>query len=101
MALRQQIRFCRAPDGARIAVATMGTGTPLVRATHWLSHVEFDARSPVWIHWLRELSSGRTYIRYDQRGCGDIQDEARHPVLPERRGDGGAHTGLPRGGRDQ
>jgi pimeloyl-ACP methyl ester carboxylesterase/DNA-binding CsgD family transcriptional regulator len=48
----------------------MGTGTPLVRATHWLSHVEFDARSPVWIHWLRELSSGRTYIRYDQRGCG-------------------------------
>jgi pimeloyl-ACP methyl ester carboxylesterase/DNA-binding CsgD family transcriptional regulator len=48
----------------------MGKGPPLLRATHWLSHVEFDARSPVWAHWLRELSRDHTYIRYDQRGCG-------------------------------
>jgi pimeloyl-ACP methyl ester carboxylesterase/DNA-binding CsgD family transcriptional regulator len=32
--------------------------------------LEFDARSPVWTHWLRELSRDNTYIRYDQRGCG-------------------------------
>jgi pimeloyl-ACP methyl ester carboxylesterase len=69
-ASEQQIRFCKAPDGARIAVATMGKGPPLVRATHWLSHVEFDGRSPVWAHWLRELSRENTYVRYDQRGCG-------------------------------
>ena len=67
---QQEIRFCKAPDGARIAVATMGKGRPLLRATHWLSHVEFDGRSPVWAHWLRELSREHTYIRYDQRGCG-------------------------------
>jgi pimeloyl-ACP methyl ester carboxylesterase/DNA-binding CsgD family transcriptional regulator len=70
MTADQQIRFCKARDGARIAVGTMGKGPPLVRATHWLSHVEFDARSPVWVHWLRELSRDHTYIRYDQRGCG-------------------------------
>jgi pimeloyl-ACP methyl ester carboxylesterase/DNA-binding CsgD family transcriptional regulator len=41
-----------------------------VRATHWLSHVGYDDRSPVWAHWLRELSREHTYIRYDQRGSG-------------------------------
>ena len=68
--IQQQIRFCQAGDGGRVAVATVGTGPPLLRAGHWLSHVEHDACSPVWIHWLRELSREHTYIRYDQRGCG-------------------------------
>ena len=68
--IRQQIRFCKAEDGARIAMATLGTGPPLLRTAHWLSHVEFDARSPVWMHWLRELSRDHTYVRYDQRGSG-------------------------------
>jgi pimeloyl-ACP methyl ester carboxylesterase len=35
-----------------------------------LSHLEFDLRSPVWQHWLRELSRDHTYVRYDERGCG-------------------------------
>jgi len=49
--------------------------SPLLRAGHWLSRVELDARSPVWMHWLRELSRGLTYIRYDQRG-GGLSDAA-------------------------
>ncbi len=69
-ALKQQIRFCSARDGARIAVASVGKGPPLLRATHWLTHVDFDGRSPLGAQWVRELSRGRTYIRYDQRGCG-------------------------------
>jgi hypothetical protein len=48
----QHIRFCKSRDGARIAVATLGRGPPLLRTAHWLSHVEHDARSPVWTHWL-------------------------------------------------
>lgn len=67
---RQQVRFCTAPDGTRIAVASIGSGPPLVRAAHWLSHVEHDLASPVWRPWLRELARGHTYVRYDQRGCG-------------------------------
>jgi pimeloyl-ACP methyl ester carboxylesterase/DNA-binding CsgD family transcriptional regulator len=66
----QHIRFCKSRDGAQIAMAAIGRGPPLVRAAHWLSHVEHDARSPVWTHWLAELSREHTYIRYDQRGCG-------------------------------
>src|SRR5262245_34012465 len=69
-AIKQQIRFCATDGGDRIAVATVGKGPPLLRAGHWLSHVELDAGSPVWAHWLRELSRGHTYVRYDQRGCG-------------------------------
>ena len=68
--LRQHVRFCTTRDGARVAVATLGKGPPLVRAAHWLSHLEFDLRSPVWRHWLRELSRDHTLVRYDQRGCG-------------------------------
>jgi pimeloyl-ACP methyl ester carboxylesterase len=51
-------------------MASIGRGPPLLRTAHWLSHVEHDARSPVWAHWLQELSRDHTYIRYDQRGCG-------------------------------
>src|SRR6187431_1597095 len=70
MTLRQEVRFCTTADGTRIAVATIGSGPPLVRAAHWLSHVEHDLESPVWRPWLGELSQRHAYVRYDQRGCG-------------------------------
>lgn len=74
----QQIRFCRAHDGARIAYAATGTGPPLVKPANWLTHLEHDWNSPVWRHWLTDLGRTHTLIRYDERGCGlsdhDIDD---------------------------
>ena len=67
---RQEVRFCTAPEGARIAYAVHGNGPPLVRSATWLTHLEFDWESPVWRHWLKGLAEGRTVIRYDERGCG-------------------------------
>jgi pimeloyl-ACP methyl ester carboxylesterase len=67
---QQNLRFCTSADGTRIAIASIGSGPPLVRAAHWLSHVEHDHDSPVWGPWLAELSRNHTYLRYDQRGCG-------------------------------
>ncbi len=67
---RQSLRFCTAADGTRIAIASIGSGPPLLRAAHWLSHVEHDLHSPVWRPWLAELARDHQYIRYDQRGCG-------------------------------
>ena len=64
------IRFCTNSDGIRIAYATTGTGPALVRAAHWLTHVEFEGTSPVWRHWLAELSHNHTLVRYDGAGCG-------------------------------
>jgi pimeloyl-ACP methyl ester carboxylesterase len=66
----QEIRFCRTGDGTRLAYATSGTGPPLVKAANWLSHLDYDWESPVWRHWLAELSRRFRLIRYDERGCG-------------------------------
>jgi pimeloyl-ACP methyl ester carboxylesterase/DNA-binding CsgD family transcriptional regulator len=68
--MQQRIEFATAPDGARLAYATHGTGPPLVRAAHWLTHVEYDWQSPVWHPWLAALGARHTVLRYDERGCG-------------------------------
>jgi pimeloyl-ACP methyl ester carboxylesterase/DNA-binding CsgD family transcriptional regulator len=69
-AMSQQVGFVAARDGARLAYARLGEGPPLVRAAHWLSHLELDRWSPVWHDFISELSQGRTLIRYDERGTG-------------------------------
>ena len=38
----QEIRFCAASGGVRLAYATMGDGPPLVKAANWLSHLVHD-----------------------------------------------------------
>jgi pimeloyl-ACP methyl ester carboxylesterase/DNA-binding winged helix-turn-helix (wHTH) protein len=68
--LEQRIRFCTAPDGVRIAYGTSGAGPPLVKPANWLTHLEYDWESPVWRHWLHELSRDHTLVRYDERGSG-------------------------------
>jgi pimeloyl-ACP methyl ester carboxylesterase/DNA-binding CsgD family transcriptional regulator len=66
----QEVSFCTAPDGVRIAYAVHGSGPPLVRTATWLTHLEFDWESPVWRHWLVGLAERHTLVRYDERGCG-------------------------------
>jgi pimeloyl-ACP methyl ester carboxylesterase/DNA-binding CsgD family transcriptional regulator len=72
--LQQQIRFCRSFDGTRIAFAITGKGAPgvapLVRAPHWLTHLEYEWQSRIWRPWLTALSGGRSLVRMDERGCG-------------------------------
>jgi len=64
------IRFCTATDNTKIAVGTYGSGPPLVRAGTWLTHVEYDAASPLSAHWCEELAKRHRYVAYDGRGCG-------------------------------
>jgi len=66
----QQVRHCRAKDGTQLAWSRVGRGFPLVKAANWLNHLEFDWQSPVWRHWLLELTRQNTLIRYDERGNG-------------------------------
>lgn len=77
--LRQEIRFCTAGDGTRLAYASVGSGPPLLRAAHWITHLDHDWQSPVWHHWLLGLARNRTLIRYDERGCGlsdhDVEEQ--------------------------
>jgi pimeloyl-ACP methyl ester carboxylesterase/DNA-binding CsgD family transcriptional regulator len=74
----QDLRFCRSADGTRLAYAVHGSGPPLLLASCWLSHLEFDWQSPVWRHFLLDLGRFATVIRYDERGFGmsdwDVED---------------------------
>jgi pimeloyl-ACP methyl ester carboxylesterase len=66
----QTIKYCRAPDGVRLAYATSGSGPVLVKSGNWMNHLEYDWESPIWRHVLRGLSREHTLIRYDARGNG-------------------------------
>lgn len=68
--MNQQIRFCNSFDGTRIAYALTGTGPPLVKAHHWLTHLEYEIQSPLWRPWIEALSGDHTLVRMDQRACG-------------------------------
>jgi pimeloyl-ACP methyl ester carboxylesterase/DNA-binding CsgD family transcriptional regulator len=77
------VRFCTSRDGSRIAFATGGSGLPLVRAAHWLSHVDHERSCPLWGPWLRLLARRHTLIRYDGRGCG-LSDREPADFSPDR-----------------
>lgn len=66
----QDVRFCTSPDGVQIAYALVGSGPPLVKAPNWMSHLEYDWKSPVWRHLMQALARDHTLIRFDQRGNG-------------------------------
>ncbi|AHF88665.1 LuxR family transcriptional regulator (plasmid) [Rhizobium leguminosarum bv. trifolii WSM1689] len=69
-------------------MASCGQGQVILRAAHWLSHVDYDLESPVWRPWLQALSAHNRFVRYDPRGCGlsdrhvfDLSVEAWHADL--------------------
>jgi pimeloyl-ACP methyl ester carboxylesterase len=68
--MEQTIRFCTTDDGVRIAYATTGKGTPIVRPGHWLNHLEYEVKSPVSGHLIAGLSEQHRLVRYDARGTG-------------------------------
>ena len=84
---RQEIRFCRAPDGVRIAYAVHGSGPPLVVDSCWLSHLQYDWQSPVWRHYLDEWGRDHTVIRFDERGHGLSDRGVTDHSLQARLGD--------------
>jgi class 3 adenylate cyclase/pimeloyl-ACP methyl ester carboxylesterase len=68
--LKQEIRYCKAPDGVRLAYATVGHGPPMLKSAHWLGHLEYDWELPIARHLLLGLAKDHTLIRYDARGNG-------------------------------
>jgi class 3 adenylate cyclase/pimeloyl-ACP methyl ester carboxylesterase len=68
--LKQEIRYCRAPDGVRLAYATVGFGPPMLKSAHWLGHLEYDWEFPIYRRLLLGLAEDHTLVRYDARGNG-------------------------------
>jgi pimeloyl-ACP methyl ester carboxylesterase/DNA-binding winged helix-turn-helix (wHTH) protein len=69
-AFHQDIRFVTTPDGVRLAYASSGGGTPLVRSAHWMTHLDWDWRSATLGAAILALSASHRLIRYDGRGYG-------------------------------
>ena len=85
VAVPQEVTFCRTPDGVNLAVATSGSGMPVVKTANWLNHLEFDWQSPVWSPLFTLLSEKFRLVRYDERGTGlsdwDVQDISFEAVV--------------------
>ena len=68
--VRQRIHSLGTSDGVRLAWADASSGPLLIKASNWLTHLEYDWESPLWGHWLRFFSKHFRLVRYDERGCG-------------------------------
>jgi pimeloyl-ACP methyl ester carboxylesterase/DNA-binding winged helix-turn-helix (wHTH) protein len=79
----QDIGFAISDDGARIAYATSGAGPALLRAPHWMTHLEWDWRSLVYAPWIEGLSQRFRLIRYDGRNWG-LSDRGVAPSTLQR-----------------
>ncbi len=68
-----EITFCRTSDGVNLAVACAGQGMPLVRTSHWFTHVEHEWHNPFRASLLHFLTERFRLIRYDGR-CNGLSD---------------------------
>lgn len=66
----QEVRFCTARDGTRIAYGITGSGPPLVFPATWQTHLELDPTLLGYGHWIEGLSTHHTLIRGELRGAG-------------------------------
>lgn len=71
----QTVRYTSSVDDTQIAYAISGTGPPLMRAGHFLTHLEKDARNSVFRSSIEMFSAHHKLIRYDQRGTGLSQTD--------------------------
>ena len=70
---KQVIQYCATPDGVRIAYSVIGNGSPIVRPSHWLTHLEYDLKSPITLPMVLGMSRRHAFIRFDARGEGMSQ----------------------------
>jgi pimeloyl-ACP methyl ester carboxylesterase len=72
----QDVRYALSADGSAIAWSALGEGPPLMRAGHWLSHLEMDMKSTLWGPLIARLARNHRLLRYDLRGTGRSEREA-------------------------
>lgn len=62
--------FCKTEDGFNLAVASIGSGPPLLRASHWATSADYDWENLSTGPLLRHLANRFRVTRYDGRGMG-------------------------------
>lgn len=77
------VAYAATADGARIAHYAIGSGaSDLVYVPGWVSNVETMWEHPLWVNFLRRLSSMSRLICFDKRGTG-LSDRVRPDDLPD------------------
>ena len=66
----QTIRYCATRDGVDLAYSFAGSGLTLLKVASWLNHIEYDWSSPIWAPLFGEFAAYRQLLRYDSRGVG-------------------------------
>ena len=67
---RQQVNYTRSSDNISIAYASSGSGSPIVRAPTWMTHLELDWEYEPIGTMVRSLSHRMHMVRFDARGTG-------------------------------
>jgi pimeloyl-ACP methyl ester carboxylesterase len=86
--IHQDIQYCEASDGVRIAYSVIGSGPLLVRVLGHFTHLEMEWDWPELRSFWERLATGFTVVRYDGRGIGlsekydgDFTEETRQADL--------------------
>lgn len=66
----QEIRYIRARDGVRLALASVGSGPVVIKTSNWMNHVERNFDNPIWSELFARIASTHRLIHYDGRGIG-------------------------------
>ena len=65
-----EVRYCKSIDGQNLAWASVGKGTPIVKAPNWIGHLELDWNHPSLGHIYDSLVNRRRLVYFDARGNG-------------------------------
>ena len=65
-----KIQYAKRADGAKTALATMGSGPYLVVPPGWISHLELMQGDPAGHAFMERLAKQNTLVLYDKHGCG-------------------------------
>jgi class 3 adenylate cyclase/pimeloyl-ACP methyl ester carboxylesterase len=66
----ERFQFATSPDGVRIAMSTLGAGTPVVLIPFWFSFMPVERQMPAARAFFDSAFPGRLQVYYDKRGIG-------------------------------
>ena len=69
----QSISETFSSDGTRLGYASAGTGSPVIRAPHWMTHLHLDWQDGIGADKIRKLADEFQLVRFDGRGTGMSQ----------------------------
>jgi len=64
---RAVLRYARR---VQLAYARFGNGPPILKVPTWLSHLDYEWRTPIWEPLLAGLTKHHELVRFDSRGGG-------------------------------